>query len=134
MLKNLIPEIPRSIFSNHQKEYYQCDAIAIDYAIIEKLKEILVIPASVGWTDIGSWKTVREINISSDKENYFFGNVDSENSKRSLIYSTNPNKKIAVIGLDKVIVVDTDDAILITNIENCEKVKKIVENLPPELQ
>lgn len=117
------------------EEYSQCDKTSFEFGIVEKLKDILVIPASVGWSDIGFWKSVHEIITGHRKtKNVFVGNVISEDTKGTLVYSTDKKKLISVLGVKDLVVVDTGDALLVTTIDKSQDVKKIVEQLPEELK
>jgi mannose-1-phosphate guanylyltransferase len=115
--------------------FSQCEPIAFDYAIVEKLKDIIVLPASVGWSDIGSWKAVREIITDYDiEQNVFSANVLDVDSKGTVVFSKNKKKTIAVLGLEDVVIIDSDDVLLVTTIERCEEVKKLVEKAPDNLK
>jgi len=115
--------------------YGACEAISFDYAIIEKLKDILVLPASVGWSDIGSWKTVREILTDNKiKANVFKANVISLDTKGTVVYANNQKKLIAVLGLKDAVIIDTDEVLLVTTIDKSQDVKKMVEMSPDDLK
>jgi mannose-1-phosphate guanylyltransferase len=115
--------------------YNQCQPIAIDYAISEKLDQTLVLPASVGWSDIGSWKSIRDIiNGYDETKNVFIGNVQSMDTEGSLVYTKNPKKHVAVLGLKDVVVVDTEEMLLITTVQKSEEIKKLVEQAPEDLK
>jgi mannose-1-phosphate guanylyltransferase len=115
--------------------YTSCEAISVDYAIVEKLKDILVLPASVGWSDIGSWQAVHEILVDHDtRKNAFTGNVLEKDTKGSLVHSTNPNKLIALLGLKNIVVIDTGDVLLVADMNKCQDVKKLVEQAPDALK
>ena len=116
------------------ENYLQCEAISFDYAIVEKLNEILVIPANVGWSDIGSWKTVHEILTNNrPRENVSIGQTKVIDSEGVMIYSTD-DKLIAVLGLKNLIVINTKKVLLITNQDNSENVKKLVSEIDEELK
>lgn len=113
-------------------EFSKCIPESIDLAVIEKLKNVLVMPASFDWSDVGSWKSVKDIKTQKSKENIIQGNVVTESTSSSLIYSTEENKLITVLGLSNIAVVNTKDSILITDLDSTQDVKKIVEKLPEE--
>jgi mannose-1-phosphate guanylyltransferase len=116
------------------EEFSKCEAITFDIAITEKLQDVLVLPASVDWSDIGSWKLVKDIKSNNDKENVFIGNTDSIDTENTLVYATNKKKHIALLGVKDLVIVDTDDVLMITTLDKCQDVKKLVERAPDELK
>ncbi len=132
-LKECIKYDPNS--EEFLKYYSKCDLIAFDYAINEKLKEILVMPASVGWSDIGSWKSIRDIISGNDAEkNICLGNVIDLDSEGVIAYSKDKSKTITILGLKDIIIVDNGDALLVANINRSEDIKKLLEKVPDNLK
>lgn len=107
-------------FSNFKSE-------SIDYGIMERASNIYTIPGSFGWDDVGSWLSLERINKTNDDGNVIRGNVITINSKNSIIQGQ--DKLIAAIGIENLIVIDTEDALLITSKDNTQDVKKVIENL-----
>lgn len=112
-----------------EKVYEQAESVQIDIAVSEKAQNLVVIPGDFGWSDIGDWKVMYDNgkkdnrgNVVSD-EGSFVG-VDTYGS----LIETN-GRLVAVIGLRDVVVVDTDDALLICEKSRSQDVKKIVEQL-----
>lgn len=100
---------------------------SIDFGIMEKADNIYTLSGSFGWDDVGSWLALEKINKTDEYGNYVSGDVITINTNRSIICG---NKKlIASVGLDDIIVVDTDDAILVCDKEHTQEVKKVIENL-----
>jgi len=102
---------------------------SIDYGVMERAASVKVIPASFGWSDVGSWSALPEV-IEGDRE----GNVAiatagliSIDSADSLVYAH--GKLAALVGVDNLIVVDTPDAILVCHKDRAQDVKKVVETL-----
>lgn len=110
----------------HQ-EFCKFQSESIDYGIMERAKNIYTIPGSFGWDDVGSWLALERINRSNDDGNVIKGNVITINSKKSIIQAQ--DKLIAAIGVEDLIVVDTEDALLITKKDSTQDVKKVIENL-----
>jgi len=107
-----------------KKIYPTLPKTSIDYAIFEKAPQMAVLEADFGWNDVGSWNTVKDIQSKTLEENVTKGDVYLLDSKNSLVYG---NKKfIAGIGLEDLIVVDTDDALLICKKDKAQDVKKII--------
>jgi len=106
----------------------QIQPVSFDYGILEKSKNLLMLPASgLGWSDLGSWQAWDEILEKDDEGNIFKADVVNLNSRNITVVGA--NRLIATIGLDDLIVVDTPDALLITKKDKTEEVKKIVDIL-----
>ncbi len=112
-----------------QEIFPTLDKISVDYGIAEKAEKVAVIPADIGWNDVGSWERLAEILSAEGKEaeNVVIGHHVGVDTHGSLIYS--PQRLIATIGLDDLIVIDTPDATLICPKSRSEEVKKIVDEL-----
>ena len=104
----------------------------IDVGIAEKSQQMAVLPADIGWSDVGDWSAVAEI-ISNEKSDEAGNAVVCQHlgldTKNSLIYSTDRQKLIATIGLEEIVVVDTPDVLLVARRSQNQDVKKIVEQL-----
>ena len=103
--------------------------ISIDYGVMEKAKDVFVIPASFGWSDVGSWDALWEISSKDGRGNALAGGSQAifESTENALVYS--PNKLVALVGMKDVIVVETKDALLICKKGRSQDVKKIVDAL-----
>ncbi len=110
------------------REYEQMQRISVDYGIMEKLSDILVIPGDFGWNDVGSWTTVYELSAHDSSGNSVKGRHIGIDTRGSLIIGPD-DKVIATIGLDDFIVVDTDGALLICPRDRAQDVKKVVDSL-----
>lgn len=98
-------------------------AISIDYAVMEKSDRVAVIPASVGWDDIGTFRSLANMSESGTLAR----DVISIDAGGNLVHA--PGKTVAFIGVDDLIVVDTPDAVLIARRDRAEDVKKVVDEL-----
>lgn len=117
------------------KEFHKFKDIAIDYLIMEKTKNLLILPADIGWSDIGNWDVVAEMigsNLRDSDGNYSEGTVINIDTQDTTILSHDKKKIIATIGLENFIIVTTKDAIVIVSKGKSEEVKKIVEKLNRE--
>ncbi len=106
----------------------ETDRTTIDYGVFEKAANVAVVPADIGWHDVGSWSRLAEIvqradNWSSD------GHVAVDSSGN---YAWAPGKTVALVGVEGLIVVDTPDALLIASRERSEEVKEVVDRLKRE--
>jgi mannose-1-phosphate guanylyltransferase len=99
----------------------------IDYGIMERAPEVAVIPVCIGWNDIGSWQTLMELLEADAEGNVLIGDHLVLDTHDTLVYS--PSKLVAAIGLKELIIVETDDALLICPRERSQDVRKAVEAL-----
>lgn len=100
---------------------------SIDYGVMEKAKNIYILTGAFGWDDVGSWLAVGRIRKSNEFGNVITGNTITIDTKNSIIQGG--KKLIATIGLQDVIIVDTDDALLICDRDSAGDIKKVLENL-----
>ncbi len=110
-----------------EKVYPRLQSISIDYGIMERSNEVLVIPGDFGWSDIGSWDMLGAIFPPDDEGNIIKADFVGIDTKNCIIYGN--GKLIATIGLDNIIIVNTEDALLICPKERAQDVKKIVESI-----
>jgi len=101
--------------------------ISIDHAVMEKSEKVAMVPAHIGWSDVGSWDTLWAISNQDDHGNVMLGDVITEQVENSYIRSE--NKCVAALGLKNVIVVSTDDAVLVAGKDHAQQVKGLVEKL-----
>ncbi len=99
----------------------------IDVGVLEKSKHVAVVPIDVGWSDVGSWATLLDILPGNREDNVIIGEHIGVDTKSSLLYS--PNRLIATVGLNNMIVVDMGDAILVCPRDRAQEVKHLVEAL-----
>ncbi len=104
-----------------------CPSDSIDYAVMEKTNAASVLPINVGWNDVGSWSALWEVSERDADGNAHRGDVLSIDSRNTLVMSE--RRMVAVLGLDDIVVVDTDDALLIAKREHVQQVKDIVTQL-----
>ncbi len=111
------------------KIYKNLASISIDYGVMEKAEDVFVIPASFGWSDVGSWDALWEISSKDENGNAATGGseVMFEDTQNALVYS--PQKMVALVGMKDVLVVETKDALLICRRGRSQDVKKIVDQL-----
>jgi mannose-1-phosphate guanylyltransferase len=109
--------------------YRGLESVSIDYGVMEKANNVFVVPGEFGWSDVGSWDALWDITVKDKNGNAFIGgtNVIAEDSAGSLVYS--PVKLVALVGVKDLIVVETDDALLICPKGKSQDVKKAVERL-----
>ncbi len=108
-------------------EFDKMPNISIDYALMEKSKNIAMIELDSDWKDLGSWKSIYEVSPKDDDNNVFVGHVLDKDSKNSFVYSS--SKLVATIGLEDTVVIETEDAILACKKDKTQEVKQVYETL-----
>lgn len=107
--------------------YGQLKSISIDYGVMEKANNVYVIKADFYWNDVGSWEAVYEVSDKNEDGNVIIGDVYSEKTYNSYIFS--PRKFTAVIGAENLIIINTNDALLICNRNYAQDVRQVVDYL-----
>jgi mannose-1-phosphate guanylyltransferase len=110
-----------------EAEFPNLESQSVDYGIMEKADSIYSLPGNFGWDDVGSWLAVGRIKKNDDKGNVVNGNVVTVNTEGCVIEAG--EKLIATVGLRDVVVVDTEDATLITTKENAGEIKQVLAKL-----
>lgn len=109
------------------KEYPQMDKVSPEYTILENYKKIAVVPLEIGWSDVGSWSVLKDVLVKPKNKHYVKGEHLDIDSKNLLVYGS--KKLVITVGLKDLVIVDTDDVILICDKDETQKVKKVVEML-----
>lgn len=113
----------------YSQAYLGFENESIDYALIEKVNDLLVVPATFDWMDVGSFKDLHEANISDYAGNHVMGeNIYAPGVENAYIRNEE-SKPIAVIGLDNVVVVNTPDGILVSRKDLSQKVGEIAKKI-----
>jgi len=107
--------------------FLNCPADSIDYAVMEKTDAAVVIPLNAGWNDVGSWSALWDVTAKDSSGNAIKGDVLTVDTSNSFIHSS--NKLVAVIGVENLVVVETDDAVMIAAKDRVQDVKGIVDQL-----
>ena len=109
------------------REFEAFPSESIDFGIMEKAENIYTIPGSFGWDDVGSWLAMERINETDDDKNYIEGDVIAVDSKRTTICGG--KRLIAAVGTRDLIIVDTDDVLLVCSKNSTQDVKKVISKL-----
>lgn len=126
--ESLINNIKDNDFIRINKDSFEkCPNISIDNAVMEKTEDGIIIPLDVGWSDIGHWKAIWENSQKDKNGNVSKGKTLIQDSKNC--YFRSENRLIVGTGLKDLIVVETNDAILISNINKTQEIKNIVHKL-----
>ncbi len=107
-----------------KKAYEKMDRISVDNAVMERSSKVRVAPTDPGWSDVGSWVSIREI-VGNTRE----GPNRSLHGSENILIKAPSSRKIAVIGLKNVIVVDTEEGLLILNADLAQDVRKSARSL-----
>ena len=129
-LKKYAPEIFELYTSGYEQmlaSFDQMPDISIDYAVMERSDRVVTMPMDIYWNDVGSWDSIFSVFPKDGTGNVRIGDVLAHDTKDSLIISD--RRLIATVGLDNILVVETDDAILVARRGDAQKVKDIVELL-----
>ena len=115
-------------FIRIDKELFtQCPSDSIDYAVMEKTDKAVVIPLDADWSDVGSWSALWEVTDKDPFGNALTGDVLAIGTTNSLIHAQ--SKLVAVIGVEDMVVIETDDAVMVAPKDRVQDVKKIVASL-----
>ncbi len=115
-----------------EEAFSKCPDISIDVAVMEKTNLGTVLPLDAGWSDVGSWKTLWETSKKDSNGNTIIGRVLSNNSKNC--YLRGENRLMVGLGIENLIVVETNDVVLVANQNHAQNVKQIVNQLDREGQ
>ena len=107
--------------------YAELEAVSIDKGVMEKTSRVAVIPGQFGWSDVGSWNSLYDLLPTDASSNIIMGKHQGIESQGCLIFS--PDKLVATIGLQNIIIINTEDALLICPKEQGQKIKDLVEKL-----
>ncbi|HEB54895.1 MAG TPA: mannose-1-phosphate guanylyltransferase/mannose-6-phosphate isomerase [Gammaproteobacteria bacterium] len=112
------------------EEFKHCPSDSIDYAIMEKVDNAVVIPVDIGWSDVGSWASLHDVGESDANDNILIGDVKSHDTSNSYVRAD--TKLVTTLGVNDLIIVDTDDALLVAHRDKVQDIKKIVDELNAE--
>lgn len=102
-------------------KYYKTESISIDYSVLEKSKNVYVVPSEIGWDDIGTWKAVERYKEKDINDNILYGNARVIESKCNI--AINSCKRVIMIGIDDVMTLETEDSIYIVNKDYMENLR-----------
>lgn len=116
-----------SMFEIEHASFEQIADISIDYAVMERSKDVAVIPSDFGWSDIGSWNAVSDLIEPDASNNRTVGNAIFVDTTNTFVQSD--DRLIATVGVDNLMIIDTPDALLVVHSERSQDVKKVVAQL-----
>ena len=110
-----------------EAEFAAAPSISIDYAVMERTGQAVVVPLDAGWNDLGAWSAVWEQGPFDDHNNVAIGDVLFQDAHNSFVQAD--SRLVAVVGVDNAVVVETPDAVLVANKARVQEVKDIVQEL-----
>ncbi len=112
-----------------EKTYPELEKISIDYGIMEKADGVYCIPAEFGWNDVGSWDALDAVFEKTNEGNVVVGNFEGIKTSNTVIFNKSNDKLITAIGVDNLVIVQTEDTIMVCNKDNAQDVKLMVDRL-----
>jgi mannose-1-phosphate guanylyltransferase len=138
-IERLLPDLHRELskiddaigdkkFDNVVETAYRIiRSISIDYGVMEKTKDVYVIKGNFGWSDVGSWDEVYRISGKDEHGNMVTGKTLLQNTKNTMVYAG--DKFVATLGVENLIIISTDDAVLVCKQGMSQEVKEVVDYL-----
>ncbi|MBT3360494.1 MAG: mannose-1-phosphate guanylyltransferase/mannose-6-phosphate isomerase [Rhodospirillales bacterium] len=117
-------------FRLDREAFAQCPSLSIDYAVMEHTASAAVVPADMGWNDVGSWAALWDIGNKNDDNNVTYGDIITKNVKNS--YIRTDGRMAAVMGISDAVVIVTDDVVLVAGRDDAQDVKSLVDRLERE--
>lgn len=108
-------------------DFAACPSISIDYAVMERTTDAVVIPLDAGWSDVGAWSAVWEVSPQDEQHNVLRGDTLTYNAHNNLVYAE--HRLVTLVGVDNLTVVETKDAVLVAHRDQVQDVKHIVGQL-----
>jgi mannose-1-phosphate guanylyltransferase/mannose-6-phosphate isomerase len=112
-----------------KEAFAACPSDSIDYAVMEKTADAMVLPVDIGWNDVGSWSALWDVAERDGDGNAHHGDVIAVDSRNSYAYA---QRLVALVGVDDIVVVETDDAVLVARKDRVQDVKQVVARLKEE--
>ncbi len=123
-------EVGYNIVTVDEGAFQKLPDISVDVALLEKTKNVATVEVDIGWSDVGSWKSIYEIRDKDSNGNIIdVANAVPINSKNIMLISKNKEKLFATINVENISVIDTEDALLILNTNDSQDVRKVVSSL-----
>lgn len=110
-----------------EKSFTECPDDSIDYAVMEKTLDALMVPMDAGWSDVGSFSALWEVSDKDNTDNVIVGDVVIDQTTKSYIYAQ--NRLVSTVGVDNLVIIETKDAVLVAHKDKVQDVKNIVNQL-----
>ncbi|PRB83045.1 mannose-1-phosphate guanylyltransferase/mannose-6-phosphate isomerase, partial [Pseudomonas cedrina] len=109
------------------KLFATCPDLSIDYAVMEKTENSVVVPMGAGWSDIGSWSALWEVGVKDESRNIMKGDVLTHDTRDTYLHAE--SRLVTAVGVENLIIVETKDSVLVAHKDRVQDVKVIVEKL-----
>ncbi|MBF7994411.1 mannose-1-phosphate guanylyltransferase/mannose-6-phosphate isomerase [Rahnella laticis] len=126
-IETLEPDMQQNFIRVDKESFSSCPDESVDYAVMEKTTDAIVVPLDAGWNDIGSWAALWDVNNKNAAGNAVTGDVFTHNAENC--YINTDEKLVAAIGVENLVIVNTKDAVLVIDKSQVQDVKKVVEYL-----
>ena len=126
-IETLEPDAQQNFIRVDKESFSACPDESVDYAVMEKTTDAIVVPLDAGWNDIGSWAALWDVNNKNAEGNAVTGDVFTHNAENC--YINTDEKLVAAIGVENLVIVNTKDAVLVIDKSQVQDVKKVVEYL-----
>jgi mannose-1-phosphate guanylyltransferase len=113
--------------STLEKVWSQVKEQTIDYGVMEHARDVVVIPVDIGWTDVGDWANLAELLPQDQNGNIFIGPYKEIDTHNTFVFGG--KRLVATIGLKDIVIVDSEDALLVCAKKHEQEVRQIVERL-----
>ncbi|MEJ5377932.1 MAG: sugar phosphate nucleotidyltransferase [bacterium] len=110
------------------------DTVSVDYGVMEKATEIRCVVGTWQWKDVGGWPSIMELLPKDDKGNAVRGKLFSENSARNLVFCEDPQEKVALLGVEGLVVARAGKKTLVARMEEAERLKALVQRFKQDLE
>lgn len=107
--------------------FASCPEDSVDYAVMEKTVDAVMVPLDAGWSDIGSWSALWDVSVKDTEGNVFKGDVLGQATRNTYVHAD--SRLVATVGVEDLVVVETKDAVLVAHKSQVQDVKKIVERI-----
>jgi mannose-1-phosphate guanylyltransferase len=104
-----------------------CPSDSIDYAVMEHTKRASVLPAAMGWSDVGSWATLWELGAKDAAGNVLSGTVYAHDSRNTYVRAD--SRIVATVGVEDLVIVETADAVLVARRDKVQDIKAVIDRL-----
>jgi mannose-1-phosphate guanylyltransferase len=132
-VKALSPEVGPAL-TKHAKSlsgfFGAVKTIAVDHAVLERSKKVMVLPAEFGWDDVGTWGALRRVRPRDSRGNTVHGDVHVQDSSHNVVHAE--GARVALFGVNDLVVVVRDGVTLVTTIEKSSDLKQLVDAVPPK--
>jgi mannose-1-phosphate guanylyltransferase/mannose-6-phosphate isomerase len=109
------------------EQFAACPSDSIDYAVMEKSKNAMMVPLNAGWSDVGSWAALHDVSASDEHGNFMTGDAFSHDCQDTFVQAE--SRLVATVGLKNTIVIETKDSILVADKSRSQDVKEVVDQL-----